>query len=81
MFVLTSSTILSETFLILRRIRRDVIRNVHLSSCKVLVVLVRFEYTCLTDFRKIFKRPVSNNSVQLEPSYSERTEGLTVRQT
>ena len=42
MFVLIFSTILSETFLILRRISLDVIINVHRSSCKVPVTLVRF---------------------------------------
>jgi len=36
------STNLSETFLILRRNERDMIKNVHWSSCKVLFILVRF---------------------------------------
>jgi hypothetical protein len=40
--VLIFSTILSETFLILRRIRRDIIINVHRYSCKVAVIFVRF---------------------------------------
>ena len=41
MCVLISSTILYKTFLILRRIQRDVIINVCRSSCKVSVILVR----------------------------------------
>ena len=37
-----SLQLLSETFLILRRILRDITINVHRSSCKVPVSLVRF---------------------------------------
>jgi len=46
MCVKTFSVILSENFLILsilRRIQRDIIINVHTSSCKVTVILFRFE--------------------------------------
>ena len=41
MYVLIFSTILSEIFLILRRIQRDIIIKVHRSSCKVPVIIVR----------------------------------------
>jgi hypothetical protein len=34
--------LLSETFLILRRTERDITINVHRSSCKVPLILVRF---------------------------------------
>jgi hypothetical protein len=36
------STILFETFLIVRRIQRDIVINVKTSSCKVPVILVEF---------------------------------------
>jgi hypothetical protein len=39
---LFSVQLLSETFLILRRIQRDIIINVHRYSCKVPVIFVRF---------------------------------------
>ena len=42
MRVLILSTNLSETFLILKRIKRDIIVNVHTYSWKVLVIRVRF---------------------------------------
>ena len=42
MWVSFSLQILSETFLILRRIQRDIITDVQRASCKVLVILLRF---------------------------------------
>jgi len=42
MYVSSFSAILSETFLILRRIERDMIKNVHRSPYKVQFILVRF---------------------------------------
>jgi len=40
--VLFSLPLLSETFLILRRTERAMIKNAHWSSCKVLEAVVRF---------------------------------------
>ena len=42
MCVLSFSTNFFWNFLILRRIGRDIIKNVHTSSCKVTIILVRF---------------------------------------
>ena len=39
----SSLQLLSETFLIIRTIKRGMIRNVRRSACKVLVIRVRFE--------------------------------------
>jgi hypothetical protein len=50
-----------ETFLILKRIKRDVIINMHGSSCKVPLILVRFyrNLNFLADFGKILKYKIS----------------------
>jgi len=49
--------LLSEIFLILRRIQRDMIISVHRSSCKVPAILVRLNKLGFfwIDFRKILK--------------------------
>jgi hypothetical protein len=49
-----SVQLLSETFLILRRIQRDIIINVHRSLCKLPLLLSDFNETWIfsTDFRK-----------------------------
>ena len=55
--VLIFATNLSDTFLILRRIRRDIIINVAASPCKVLLFSSDFRETWIfsTDFRKILQ--------------------------
>jgi hypothetical protein len=42
MCVLITSTTLSETFLILRRTERDMVKNVYRYACKVPVIPVQF---------------------------------------
>jgi hypothetical protein len=73
--------LLSETFLILRRIQRDIIINVHRSLCKVPLLLSDFNETwrLLTYFRKIPKYQISRKCVQWEPSCSMRTDRQTWR--
>jgi hypothetical protein len=60
-----SVQLLSETFLVLRRIHRDIIINVHRSSCKVPLLLSDFNgyWIFLTDVRKILKYQISWKSV------------------
>jgi hypothetical protein len=42
-FFIFSTNFVSEKFIILRRIEREIIKNVHWSLCEVLVILVRFQ--------------------------------------
>jgi hypothetical protein len=42
-----SLQLLSKTFFIIRRIQRDIVINVKKSSCKVPVILVRFEWNLI----------------------------------
>jgi len=75
-----SVQLLSATFLILRRIKRDMIRTVYRSACRVqLLLLLEFSETGIlsTDFRKILKYKISWKSVQWESSCSMRTDGRT----
>ena len=72
---------LSETFLVLRRIHRDTIVNVHRSSCKVPVILSYFNSNWIfsTDFQKIIKNQFPWKSVQWDMSCSMRTDGRSDR--
>ena len=74
--------LLSETFLILRRIKQHMIKNVYRFSCKVpLLFLSDFNKTWIfsTNFRKILKYQISWNSFQREPNSSMRTDIRTDR--
>jgi hypothetical protein len=67
--------LLSVTFLILRRIQRDIVINVHRSACEVPLLLSDFNETWVfsTDFRNILRNQISWKSVQWE-SCSVRTD-------
>jgi hypothetical protein len=81
MCVLILCTSLSETFLILRPIQRDIIINVHKYTRKVTLLMSEFNETLIlwTGFRKVFK--CHENSAEREPSCSIRTGRPTDRQT
>jgi len=71
MCLLIFSKMLSETFLILSRIQRYIIINVHRSSCKIHFIFSYFNETWFfsTDFRIILKYQISWKSIHWEPSY------------
>jgi hypothetical protein len=59
-----------ETFLMLRRIQRDIIINVHRYSCKVPVILVKFE--CSLNFLdKFSKNTAIYNFTKIHPVGTE----------
>jgi hypothetical protein len=71
--------LLSETFLILRRTERDMIKKVIWLLVKYPIFLSDFNETWIfsTDFRKIFKYQISWKSIEWEPSCAMRTDGRT----
>ena len=82
MCVLTFSTILSETFLILRRIKRDVIINVYRLHVKYRFFTVRFKKKDL-NYLNVFSRithEIKWKTVQWELSCSMPTDEQTDRQ-
>jgi hypothetical protein len=83
MCVLVFATYLSKTFLLLRRIEWDVIKNVYWSSCTVLYPLFLSDINETSVFwkyfRNAFKYQIAWKSVQWEPSCSMRTDGQTWR--
>ena len=78
MWLWFSLQVFFATFLVLRRIKRDIVINVT-SSCKVPVILTGFysNFNFLHRLSKKLKCQVSSKSVQLEPSYSIRTDRRT----
>ena len=68
---------LSRIFLILRKIKRDIVKNVEASPCKVPVFLSDFNETWIlwTDFFKKTCISSHEQSVQWEPSCSMLTDG------
>jgi hypothetical protein len=67
---------LSETFLILRRIERDMIKMCFGLHGKYQLFLSHFNKSWIfsTEFRNILQYQISCKSVQLEPSFSMQTE-------
>jgi len=75
-----SLQLLSETFLILRRIERDMIKNVYRPPCKAPVILVWIEWNLIffdRFWKKYLKYQILWKSIQLEPICCMRTDGRT----
>jgi hypothetical protein len=74
-----SLQILSEIFLIPRKMNRDIVIDMKMYSCKVSVILAKFELNSnfLYTFSKKLKYQVSAQFIKWEPSYFKRTDGET----
>jgi hypothetical protein len=68
--VLILCTSFGWNILILRRIKRDIVLNVHMSSCKVPVVLVRFQWNLKCVYRFSINTQISN-FVKIRPVGAE----------
>jgi hypothetical protein len=65
-----SLQLLSETFLILRRTERDMVKNVYRSSCKVPVIVVRFWWN-LNFLDRFSKKTRISNLMEIRPEGAE----------
>jgi len=75
-----SLQLLSETFLILRRIQQDIITSVIMSSCKVPLLLSKFNQTLI--FSPYFKKYSNTNGMGDELFHAKRrTDRQTILQT
>ena len=70
MCVLIFSTTLSEKFIVLRRIERDIIKNLRWSLCNVASFLSEFNQTQI--FPTGFQKNLSNIKFHLNPSIESR---------
>ena len=71
-----SEFLLSATFLILRRIQRNITINVHSSLCEILTVLIilKISLDCFWHISTSFQIQNSRIFAQWEPTFSRRTE-------
>jgi putative component of membrane protein insertase Oxa1/YidC/SpoIIIJ protein YidD len=79
-FISSTSFVLYETFFILIRSERDLIKNIclHVNTCYSCQILMKLEFF-LTDFWKILKSQISWKSTPWEPSCSKWADSWTDR--